>query len=586
MKTNHKSINWLTFRRTQWLFAAVAVIMLLELVVTDATAQTIDDAIANGEYPVAIKLARTLPPDQQDAALLEVAVAQASAGVSQSALDTASLMSSDDERSQTSDAIAESLFGTPVSAGGITEGDFQPLIELIQGTVVTDSWRDTGQGEGSLIPFVSGVWVDGTGLLNRIKVNDKSMQFLGRAPVATPREYTDLFQSSQLRTVSLTRLHNELLRRSAQGRRATEAMQNLAGLTSITFISFDPDSGEILIAGPAGGWVAGENGRVINDTTEAPVLQLDDFVVAVRNAWRQDADRGKFGCAIVPEKSGLAAAKDFLLSHKSDGTLLVGLRAAMGPQNIEVFGIDANTHAAAVLVEADYRMKLVGMGLEQSIASVPSYLQRLKPDADGTLPPVDVVRWWFTSNYDHVITNKSRDLFTFSGPGVKVLSENEKLADDGDRIHTGHSSEPTKGFADDFTEHFDVMAQQFPIYRELKNVFDMAVVANLIYDHRPNAGDRWTPVHFLDTGSTTSYRLRRGNAPQTVDSVINERQIRQRMNGRTLKHQIVAVSGGVTFNATSVIKPDRMVVEDDVEFVGLKKEMQRTVQPAVRWWWD
>ena len=38
--------------------------------------------------------------------------------------------------------------------GGVTEQDFEPLIELIQGTVATDSWQETGQGEGTVRPFV------------------------------------------------------------------------------------------------------------------------------------------------------------------------------------------------------------------------------------------------------------------------------------------------------------------------------------------------------------------------------------------------------------------------------------------------
>ncbi len=38
--------------------------------------------------------------------------------------------------------------------GGVTEADFQPLIDLIQGTIQPDSWQDTGQGLGTVQPFV------------------------------------------------------------------------------------------------------------------------------------------------------------------------------------------------------------------------------------------------------------------------------------------------------------------------------------------------------------------------------------------------------------------------------------------------
>jgi general secretion pathway protein D len=51
--------------------------------------------------------------------------------------------------------------GTPVyntmgapSLGGVTEADFEPLINLIQSTIAPDEWADTGNGDGTIQPFV------------------------------------------------------------------------------------------------------------------------------------------------------------------------------------------------------------------------------------------------------------------------------------------------------------------------------------------------------------------------------------------------------------------------------------------------
>ena len=117
------------------------------------------------------------------------------------------------------------------------------------------------------------------------------------------------------------------------------------------------------------------------------------------------------------------------------------LQKTLGRQDVSVFGVDPQTHAGRVLVEADYRMKLVGMGLEPTIPEIPSYLSRVTLQPDGTLPPLDVVRWWFTLNYDDVTADENRETFSFAGKGVKVLSENEMIDDLGRRIHT----EPRKG---------------------------------------------------------------------------------------------------------------------------------------------
>jgi len=51
--------------------------------------------------------------------------------------------------------------GTPVyntmgapTLGGVTEADFEPLINLIQSTIAPDEWADTGNGDGTIQPFV------------------------------------------------------------------------------------------------------------------------------------------------------------------------------------------------------------------------------------------------------------------------------------------------------------------------------------------------------------------------------------------------------------------------------------------------
>ena len=54
---------------------------------------------------------------------------------------------------QTGNPVMSTLGGRQL--GGITEGDFEPLIELIQNTIQNESWLDTGSGLGTIQPFVS-----------------------------------------------------------------------------------------------------------------------------------------------------------------------------------------------------------------------------------------------------------------------------------------------------------------------------------------------------------------------------------------------------------------------------------------------
>src|SRR5262249_9380291 len=137
---------------------------------------------------------------------------------------------------------------------------------------------------------------------------------------------------------------------------------------------------------------------------------------------------------------------------------LTEFRDAMGRQDITVHGIDPRTRAGRILIEADYRMKLVGIGLEEGTLGVASYLSTVEVNKDGNATPLNVLRWWFTLNYDALSATDKRDAFELRGPGVKVLSENEMLTERGDRVHTGDSDELTKRFADSFTKHFDKLA--------------------------------------------------------------------------------------------------------------------------------
>ena len=495
------------------------------------------------------------------------------------------------------------------AAGGLTAADFNNLINLITGSIGTDSWQDTGSGLGTIQPFPTGVYVDAKGTLRKSKpasLGDSkspeqpqlhrpdSARNASDMPMIDNR---DVRKSSLLRVVSLNRLERQTQLLTAQGKPLTNAMKNLAGLTEIQSVAYLRESNDIVIAGPAGPWKEDELGRSICEQSGKPVLQLDDFVVCLQNAVHQD---GKFGCAIVPRQKNLAATKKFLTTSKLKGKAWrTEIRNALGQQDIEIYGIQPTTHTAYVLVEADYRMKLIGMGLESSIDQVPSYLERVQLDATGSPPPLDVARWWFTLNYDRVRRNKSSDQFTFSGPGVKVLSETEFINAQGKRIHSGGSVGPTKTFAEDFTTHFEQLATKYPIYQQLKNVFDLAMAANLIHDHGLARQASWQASFFVpaedllakDTKTFVStasqpilqYPFDQANLPRQVDTVMNDRVIQLRVKSKTKRHTIVGVSGGVSADF------GQLLGENPVESKNIAQDNAVPASPNTQratWWWD
>jgi hypothetical protein len=310
------------------------------------------------------------------------------------------------------------------------------------------------------------------------------------------------------------------------------------------------------------------------------VLLLDDLVVTLRNA---SSDMGRFGCSITPRKDNLAAAKAVNekwsqrpLKPGEREKWLAEFRAAMGRQDIEMYGIDRRTHAGRVLIEADYRMKLVGIGLEEGTRGVASYLSTVQIGKDGNPPPLSVLRWWFTLNYDALAATAARNAFELRGPGVKVLSENELLTERGDRVHTGDSDELTKRFAASFTAHFDELAAKYPIYAELRNVFDLSLVAAIVHSHDLPGQVGWHMTHF---GPQGEYRPRLAHAPTEVDSVLNRRII----GG---KHVIAAVSGGVRVDARGLAGREAVKLDSSESMAGERRISTPKDLPRGAWWWD
>jgi len=565
------------------LVTAAAVFVFDALVCAADPAAEVEARLAAGEFGPALAVAGAIAdPALRDKMLGNIAAAQAGAGGRRAALDTASDMSSDLARKAALGSLAASGSGRgpmPGARGGGAFADFDSLIELITSTIKPDSWDDVG-GPGAIDSFAGGVYVDSAGLLRKRPAStDMSLIAVRRAGMEA-MSAGDPHRNSVLRKVSLPRLEREVQLLAAQGKQPSDAMQTLAGLKRIKYILVYPETGDIVLAGPAGDWRRDAEGRYVDAENGAPVPNLDDLVVTLRNAY---SELGRFGCSINPRQDNLAAAN--AVSEKwSKQPLKPGqrekwlseFRGAMGRQDIEVYGIDRRTHAGRVMVEADYRMKLVGIGLEEGTLGVTSYLNSIEIGKDGKLPPMKVLRWWFTLNYDALAATEGRDAFELRGPGVKVLSENELLTERGERVHTGDADELTKRFAESFTKHFDKLATKYPIYAELRNVFDLSLVAAVIHSHDLPGQVGWHMTHF---GPDGEYAPELGAAPTEVESVMNHRVI----GGR---HVVAAVSGGVRVDARELAGPEAVKTDTYGQMAGERRASTAKELPRRAWWWD
>jgi hypothetical protein len=342
------------------------------------------------------------------------------------------------------------------------------------------------------------------------------------------------------------------------------------------------ETGDIVLAGPAGDWRTDEENHIVSTESGQPVCRLDDLVVVLRKM--TSARDANFGCMINPRQDNLAKVQEFLaksaqttIRSEDRRAWLEGLRSRLGKQDIEVYGLDPSTRVARVMVEADYRMKLVGMGLEAGVPGVKSYLASIQVPAGQSPPPMGVLRWWFTLNYDALLASQDHQAFALRGQGVKVLSENERLTAAGQRVHTGQSEALCLQFARSFTEHFEELCVKYPIYADLRNIFDLALVAALVREEDLGNKVGW---HMVSFGNPKAYAVERGPAPKEVDSVMNHRVI----NGI---HVVAGVSGGVSVHPTSLVTSNSMEVDQSRKLSGQQSYSAPKPQLGTdAWWWD
>ena len=272
--------------------------------------------------------------------------------------------------------------------GAAANADFDSLIDLIQSTVATDTWSENGGGQAEIRPFPGGVLVDAGGVLqlkSPAKGGATSSELAakrGQAPTRLFDEPRKATKASDLRYVSLPRLDREIARRQAAHERLDPAMLTLAGLERVEYVFVYPESGDLVLAGPASDWYVNDDGRILSKVTSQPVVRLDDLLALMRRG--AEAANSHFGCSINPRQEALAKTQAFLAASSKKPLepgqrkqWLSDLRDTVGRQDIEIFGVDPASRLAKVLVEADYHMKLIGMGLAEGVDGVESYFNSI-----------------------------------------------------------------------------------------------------------------------------------------------------------------------------------------------------------------
>ncbi len=536
--------------------------------------KTVADHLEAGEFQSAIAIAKSVNDENVRADILQqIAKSQIEAGELQASRATLRQMPVNRTRVQLTAKRAQkrSLNGTGA--------DFDSLIELIETqTGALDSWESQG-GFGTITEFETGVRVDPTGLLVRLtKTEDKNrLKELG-IQSRKANLNSDMAQVSNLRMVSLTRLEQAVAQRIAQGLPVVDSMKNLAGIYQIQHVFVYPETGEIVIAGPASGWEFNNRGMAVSSNNGVPTLQLDDLVTVLRTF--SPEGEGIFGCSINPRQEGMRELKAFVEKSQNNGPISSRsvrgwarqLQRKLGLQDVQIYGVPATSRVARVLVEADYRMKLIGIGKLDGGSEIPDYFELMTAAQVSDVSSLDALRWWMSVECASVLKSNDANAFEIRGTSVLCQSENQFINNQGERIQTGTSEATNRKFASNFTEHYQQLAKQDIIFADMQNIFDLAMVAALINKERLAENVNW------DLGSfamNAEYHPSMYEAPLTVDSVVNHKVF----NGKNI---VVQVAGGVRVDANSLLAK----MQSAPRLEGVAKTAKAPNLQAGRWWWD
>ncbi len=399
---------------------------------------------------------------------------------------------------------------------------------------------------------VGGVSIDADGLLakatlvNMDKLSAYYRQNLERIPA-------DLNGAVPMRKVSLRRLEAAIDACAASNTPLPDAIKYLAGLQHIRYIFVYPEQKDIVLVGPGEGWKVDEHGNVVGVTTGRPVMLLDDLLMALRTA--KDAAQGGITCSINPTKEGLARMNQLRFPAGSDPTAVGEAREkALGMQDISLHGVPETSHFARVLVAADYRMKRISMALDPSpLRDLPSYLGMLRGRA--TICP----RFWLEPKFDALLCDANGLAFELCGSSVKAMTEEDFITASGSIQHTSKASPAAKRWADMMTDKYPELAVADPIFGQLQNCMELAIVgAIVVKDRLPEKAGYDLPTLF----SARAVKADMFNAPKQVPSVASVR-------GR-----LVAVSGGVAINSWAYA--DKVKTDEKVAAVRTKAAFGKT----------
>ena len=429
-------------------------------------------------------------------------------------------------------------------------------------------------GGGLGAQAVGGISIDAEGIIQNL--DPKALEALAAtrrtalAEAAAVEPFGKIGKPTALRKVSLKRLIAAIEASAATGQPLPPEVLFLGGLDRITHLFVDPEGHDILLAGPADKAAIDPAGNIIAAASGRPLLQLEDLIVALRAI--DGARAGGIRCSIDPTLEGITKLQQFLRNQKTIGpnpdTTLRSMEDALGSQLVTVGGVPADSRFARVMVAADYRMKRIGMGLEPSgIPELPSYLSMVP---SGGSSAASLPRFWLEATYDPIARDPDELAYHIAGRRMKCLTESDLVGKDGMQRGKAPGDAIAVKWCAAMTAHYEKLALRQPVFSELLNCVDLAVVAALIHGRQLDHLAGLDVSMLRDAGRLPLPTYEAATTVPTVASGIKKGS-----------RWIVSASGGVQFQPWGFASST-----NESATVAATRTASLASRPVDGWWWD
>jgi hypothetical protein len=373
-------------------------------------------------------------------------------------------------------------------------------------------------------------------------------------------------RTAGLRKVSLRGIEAEVRKSLGSGKPVPDAIWCLAGLQEIRYVLAYPDKKDIVLVGRGEGWKPDARGNLVGVQSRRPVLFLDDLLTALRAA--ASPNRAVMSCSINPTPEGMRRVEALSRQRRPGANPQAAARAyeeQLGPQQISITGVPEESHFARVMVAADYRMKRFSLAFEPSpVRGLPTFMDMVRPKTAGSSA---TPRFWLQPEHQGLIRDDAGLAWELRGSTVRAMAETDFYDAQGIAHPSGQNDPISRKWAKIMTERYDDVAQADPVFGQLRNCMDLAVVAALVVkEDLPGKVGNSFPI--LMGSELPTAKMPAPKQVGTEASLVHKD-----------RNWIIA-AGGVQMNPYAAV--ERSQLNSDLTKMRGKAASE---QPAA-WWWD